>query len=206
MRASQFRVGDRARILRGSFRGRDGIVEAVDVAARNVRLMVTLFGREVAIDVRFADFSRSAAAKVLFREWKGALEGYRARWHALGFPQQMLEAGVCRTKDGCAVEGTEFGMDTEGVWRPSRKTGRELAPSEWQHVITNIFACRFWELAPEDTKHCGLDGETWTLEGARVPDGIYHSVHRWSTGIGPALYQACADLAERAGVWPYAET
>jgi hypothetical protein len=198
------KIGQRVMIYGGRFSGTGGVVRSIDRASATAVLAVSIFGTQSTLDVPLAHLSKKAAdalkVKRFLRGRKGCLESYCARWHGHGFPQSKLEVRLDRFTDRYVLTGVVFDQDDGGDWQPWRTTSRGLTEDEWGEFRKRPIACSFWRLAKTDNKHYGLDGETWALEGVR--DGRYHSVTRWSSGIG-IFGGVCVRLAVLAGIWPY---
>ena len=53
-----FQVGDRVRILSGSFTGSEGTVESLNDDAQTAKVLLILFGREIPTDISYADLEK----------------------------------------------------------------------------------------------------------------------------------------------------
>ena len=53
-----FQVGDRVKILSGSFTGSEGTVESLDDAAQTAKVLLILFGREIPTDIQYVDLEK----------------------------------------------------------------------------------------------------------------------------------------------------
>jgi transcription termination/antitermination protein NusG len=58
--ASSFASGEKVRILDGVFANFTGVVTGVDPERRTLEIMLTFFGREVTIDLRFTQVQKAA--------------------------------------------------------------------------------------------------------------------------------------------------
>lgn len=53
-----FEVGDRVKILSGSFNGSEGTVESLDDESQTAKVLLILFGRELPTDINYADLEK----------------------------------------------------------------------------------------------------------------------------------------------------
>jgi transcription termination/antitermination protein NusG len=58
--ASSFASGEKVRILDGVFANFTGVVTGVDAERRTLKVMLTLFSRELTIELRFTQVQRAA--------------------------------------------------------------------------------------------------------------------------------------------------
>lgn len=205
-----FQVGDRTGIHRGPCAGLDGTVQAIDDARRTATLLVFILGREVSVEVPIFNLSRRAGQLAMRKRIRrflagrdGVLESYLASWHGRGWLQEKLTVRVDRYADRRQLTGTVLDLDDNSDWQPTKTIHRDLTDEEWNELDRRLCACSFWQLPATDPGHCGLDGETWTLDGVR--EGRYHSVIRWSSWIGESFGSACTYFAILAGIWPYSD-
>ncbi len=53
-----FKVGDRVKILSGSFNGSEGTVESLDDENQTAKVLLILFGREIPTDISYSDLEK----------------------------------------------------------------------------------------------------------------------------------------------------
>jgi transcription termination/antitermination protein NusG len=58
--ASGFATGEKVRVLDGVFANFTGVISGVDAERRTLEVMLIFFGRQVTIDLRFAEVQKAA--------------------------------------------------------------------------------------------------------------------------------------------------
>jgi hypothetical protein len=200
MKADPPKPGNQVVIARGIFSGVRGVIQAIDPEHGTAKVLVSIFGRELAVEISLDDSPLPMRIPRRGRH-RQVLESYLANWHARGIFQERLNVRIYRCSDRCRIVGTTFELTDSGDWRTSHRTTRLLEAGEWEQCRDRL-AADFWPLPSRDNATPCLDGEVWTMEGCR--EDAFHLVTRHTgsvvDGTGEDFFRLCQFLARLAGL------